>query len=419
MSFRFIHAADLHIDSPLQGLGRIDPAMMQRVQLATRTAFEKLVDLAIREEVAFLLIAGDLFDGQWQDMRTGQWTIAQFRRLDAHGIRVFYIRGNHDAESKLQKSIRWPDNVSELSVKQAETITLDDVKVAIHGRGFARPDVLEDLAAAYPAAIPGHFNIGMLHTSLQGYDEHDPYAPTTIDTLRGKGYDYWALGHIHLREVAPLCEHPYVAYSGNTQGRHIREQGAKGCLIASVADGELEEVRFEPTDVLRWSELEIIVASDADAKQLDEQIRDALSAAHEQNEGRFTVARVRLTGRCQLHAELNDPLKQGDWIGRVRDAAAVISDELCIEKVKIRTSAPRKERSRSEADLLGELSREVELLREDPEALAALSPELKSLFEKLSSAQADLSDERDTRARLEEWLAAAEQILLTGLEGAA
>ncbi|TWT30105.1 metallophosphoesterase family protein [Blastopirellula retiformator] len=419
MSFRFIHAADLHIDSPLQGLGKIDPAMMQRVRLATRTAFENVVELAIREEVAFVLIAGDLFDGQWQDMRTGQWTIAQFRRLETQGIRVFYIRGNHDAESKLQKSIRWPDNVSELSAKKAETIQLDDIQAAIHGRGFARPDVLEDLAAGYPAALSGYFNVGMLHTSLQGYDEHDPYAPTTIDTLRSKGYDYWALGHIHLREAAPLCEHPYVAYSGNTQGRHIREQGAKGCLVGTVTDGQLAEVRFEPTDVLRFSEVEIAVPTEADAQQLDEQIRDALSSAHESNDGRFTVARVRLTGSCQLHAELNDPLKQGNWIGRIRDAAAAISDDLCIEKVKIRTTAERAPLSRGEADLLGELAREVELLRQDPESLAALSSELKSLFEKLGAAQADLSDQRETSERMDEWLSAAEQIVLTGLEGAA
>ena len=199
--FKFIHAADTHIDSRLLGLAAYEGAPVDRLRGASREAFANLVTLAIKEKVAFVIIAGDLFDGQWEDMRTGLWTAGQFRRLARENISVYLIRGNHDAASKVRARIDWPKNeqgaqiVHEFSVRKAETFQLADLGVALHGRGFAHQEAPDDLAKDYPDPVDGAFNIGVLHTSLSGDANHDTYAPTSEQVLVNKGYDYWALTH--------------------------------------------------------------------------------------------------------------------------------------------------------------------------------------------------------------------------------
>lgn len=227
--FKFIHAADIHLDSPLRGLARYEGAPVAELRSATRQALEGLIRTAIEEEVAFVLLAGDLYDGDWRDYNTGLFFASQMSKLRKVGIKVFLISGNHDAQSQITKTIRLPDNVRQLSTRKPETVLLENVGVAIHGRGFATRAVTEDISATYPDARAGYFNIGMLHTSANGREGHEPYAPCTVQGLAAKGYDYWALGHVHKREV--LSEDPWIVFSGNIQGRHIREQGAKGCSL--------------------------------------------------------------------------------------------------------------------------------------------------------------------------------------------
>ena len=175
---KFIHAADLHIDSPLVGLCCYEGAPTERLREATRRALENLVALAIEETVAFVIIAGDLFDGPWRNMHTGLFTARQFRRLEDAEIGVYLVRGNHDAESQVRQKIKWPGNVHEFSVHRAETICLEGIAVALHGRGFAHPQVTDDPVPKYPSPVPGMFNIGVLHTNVDGSQGHDPYAPT-------------------------------------------------------------------------------------------------------------------------------------------------------------------------------------------------------------------------------------------------
>ncbi|HEX6862914.1 MAG TPA: DNA repair exonuclease, partial [Thermoanaerobaculia bacterium] len=190
--FKFLHAADVHLDSPLKGLERYEGAPADEIRGATRRAFDNLVDLAIEEEAAFLLLAGDLYDGDWKDYNTGLFFVSRMRRLEEAGIPVFLISGNHDAASQITRVLRPPGNVKVLATKRPETILLDGLEVAIHGQGFASQSVSEDLAAAYPDAVPQLFNVGLLHTSLDGRPGHASYAPCTLPGLRSKGYQYWA-----------------------------------------------------------------------------------------------------------------------------------------------------------------------------------------------------------------------------------
>ena len=170
---------------------------------------ENLVRLAIEEDVAFAIIAGDLYDGNWHDFHTGLFFLEQVAKLNAAGIRVFLIAGNHDAANVMTKTLLLPsaDKIKMFDSRAPETVILDDLQVALHGQSFERRAVEEDLARGYPAAIRGLLNIGLLHTSATyAAGEHDRYAPCTIETLVSRGYQYWALGHIHKRQN--LCRGP-------------------------------------------------------------------------------------------------------------------------------------------------------------------------------------------------------------------
>ena len=191
--FKFLHAADIHLDSPLRGLQRYEGAPVEEIRQASRRALENLVQLAIDQSVAFVLIAGDLYDGDWKDHRTGLYFVSQMVRLRAAGIPVIAIAGNHDAANKMTRTLPLPENVHVLDHRRPETFLLEQPGVAIHGQSFATPTVLEDLSAAYPPAVGGMLNIGLLHTCATGREGHQPYAPCTIPGLISKHYDYWAL----------------------------------------------------------------------------------------------------------------------------------------------------------------------------------------------------------------------------------
>ena len=249
--FRFLHAADIHLDSPLVGLDRYESAPVEAMRSATRHAFENLVRVAIDEELAFVLLAGDLYDGDWKDYRTGLFFVDQMTKLREADIPVYVISGNHDAASRLTRNLRPPDNVHFLSDRRPETRYLEAFDVAIHGQGIATQAVTRDLATAYPMADPGLFNIGLLHTSLDGREGHARYAPTSPQVLAQKGYQYWALGHVHRREV--VSRDPWIVFPGNLQGRHAREAGPKGCSLVTVENGAVAAVEERHVDVLRWS----------------------------------------------------------------------------------------------------------------------------------------------------------------------
>ena len=250
-SFKFIHSADLHLDSPLTGLAAKSESYARRIDDASRAAFSQLIQLAIDEQCAFVLIAGDLFDGQWRDYRTGLYFASQMSLLRDAGIPVYIILGNHDAENRFVSRLQLTDNVTLLSAKSPQTEKIESLNVAIHGQILPARDVTENLAARFPPPAAGYLNIGMLHTALDGREGHALYAPCTVDQLKNHGYDYWALGHVHEfgHQIGSVsAEKPFVVYSGVLQGRHIREVGPKGALLVSVEDDEIVSEKLRPLD---------------------------------------------------------------------------------------------------------------------------------------------------------------------------
>ena len=331
-SFTFLHAADLHLDSPLRGLDADAPA--EQIRGATRQALANLVQLAKAEQVGFVLLAGDLYDGDWKDWRTGHYLVSQLAELKRAGIPVVAISGNHDAEAVLTQNLPFPGTM--LPARQPAT-AYPMPGVAVHGQSFATRAVRERLALAYPAPLPDHFNIGLLHTAC-GSTEHDDYAPCTPAELRDKGYDYWALGHVHGRAV--LSQDPWIVFPGNLQGRHIREEGSKGASLVRVEDGRVAAVTHHALDVLRWRRLVVDLSGAADLHEVLGRAAVLLEAATADADGRLLIARLVLEGATAAHAELAANPQR--ILASLRSTASEVAgrDMLWIEDVRVRSTPP-------------------------------------------------------------------------------
>jgi DNA repair exonuclease SbcCD nuclease subunit len=367
---KFLHAADIHLDSALAGVrGAGIPAHVTRD--CTRRALANLVDLAVAEEVAFVIIAGDLYDRDWRDFSTGLYFAGEMRRL---GRPCFLVRGNHDATSVISRNLEPPPNVHLFQDKRPETKRLEALGVAIHGQSFRDREAREDLSASYPPAVAGLLNIGVLHTSAEDVGEHETYAPCSVAALVSRNYDYWALGHIHQRRV--LHERPFVVFPGNIQGRHANETGAKGVTLVEVRDGRIVGLEHRDTDVLRWAQAEVDVAGADSIAEIAARVRAELAGVHDSARGRPLIVRVTLAGATARHAAL---LADPDAIdAECRNAAAAVSGELHIERVRLATRMPA---ARAAAELVAVAQLAAPFLAglEDPEIQTNLLAEFRTL----------------------------------------
>ena len=387
--FKFLHAADIHIDSPLRGIARYEGMPVDDIRLATRRSFDKLVRLAVDERVRFVLLAGDLYDGDWKDTSTGMFFVSRMARLRAAGIPVFLVAGNHDAANRMTKSLRLPETVSIFSAKHPETKLLPEGDVAIHGQSFSNQHMYDNLAVHYPMKRPGCFNIGLLHTSVSGYEGHEPYAPCTLDDLRLKEYDYWALGHVHAKQE--LCSHTLVVFPGNIQGRNIRETGPKGCALVTVGDGsEILECDHVHLDVIRWERASVDLTGAATIGELQDRTSDAIRALMEAADGRPLVLRMELEGSTPLHDRL---VAENQWRDDLRALATDVgSESVWIEKTVIRTRPPARS---NVAGPLVEVHKYVESLAERSDGIGSVANSVEPLLAKLPD---------DLRQEVKTWL---------------
>ena len=332
--FRFVHAADIHLDSPLRGLRARSEEAAGLFAAASRKAFSNLVDAAIARETVFVIIAGDLYDGDWKDYATGQFFVREAGRLARAGIKLFLVRGNHDAVSEISRSLPPPDNLHQFSSRKVESIELPEIETILHGRSFATRHVPDNMAGEFPAARRGWCNIGILHTSLTGRDGHDVYAPCTVDDLLRVGYQYWALGHIHAREI--VHDDPPIVFPGNLQGRHARETGPKGATLVTIEPGRAATLESLELDAARWETPAVDVSRLADEPGLHEAVRSAIAPLV--GEGRPLALRLRLTGTTGLHARL--VAERERFTEDLQAVASTLSDQVYVEKLIVETKAP-------------------------------------------------------------------------------
>lgn len=426
---KFLHAADIHLDSPLLGLERYEGAPVDLIRGASRRAFENLVDLAIREKVDFVVIAGDLYDGDWRDFNTGMFFIRQVARLVESGIPIYLIAGNHDAANTMTRKLRLPENPEGdsmmLSHDRAETRRLDDLGVAIHGRSFANQSEKQNMVPDYPAPIPHVFNLGLLHTSLNGSEEHDTYAPCTPIDLKGKGYDYWALGHIHKRSLPTEADigqsGSTILFSGNLQGRHIREPGPRGCYLVTVDDRHQSKTEFRPLDVFRWENCVVSCTDLTSTDDILKSVEGRLRFLMKEHGALPLGVRVILEGATRAHQELTSHRER--IVAEIRSRATIVSNEsIWIEQVKIRTDYPKdRQLLDCSSGPVGELVHYLDQLADDEAAMRELSEEFKDLARKLPAEMMDGPDgiQLDRIEWLKEMVKELKPMLLDKLTGEA
>lgn len=385
---RFIHTADIHLDSPLTGLSAYADAPAKMLRSATRDAFTNLVSEAIEQQVDFMVIAGDLYDGGWKDHNTGIYFCREMGRLKKAGIPAYVKFGNHDAESEMTKKLLLPDNVFTFESRKPNTFKIDHLKVALHGRSFKEAATTENLATGYPAALPGMFNIGVLHTALGVQSTHANYAPCTMDELHAKGYQYWALGHVHEYQMWQGAS--TIVFPGNLQGRHIRETGPRGAVLVTADDAGVQQVERLFVDVLRWYSVEIDASGCNTLADVVRAIGRELEALVQNSPANMPSAiRIVVTGKTPAHGELFG--MEAQLRAEVLALAAAIGPEqLWIEKVKTATSAADDgEAIRARGDALSDLQELLEQAETDPDFLKSLQDDLMGLVGKAPLALQD------------------------------
>lgn len=308
---RFLHAADLHLDSPFKGLTHLPSEIFNQIKNSTFRALANLVDVAIKKEVDMLVLAGDLFDLEQRSLYAQATLRKEFLRLKDAGIQVYIIHGNHDYVTEGHRFFRYPENVHVFNetVECKPFIKNGEHLANIYGFSYNRRHMTENMTKHYRKSdknVP--FHIGMLHGNLSGREEHDPYAPFSIAELLEKELDYWALGHIHKREI--LHQHPPIVYPGNIQGRHKKETGGKGCYLVELTAGGAAELQYIETSPIDWVEVEVSIKDLETLDQLMDLSRTILNANKSNNKSK--LIRLVYKGSGELHQILQDEQRQDD-----------------------------------------------------------------------------------------------------------
>jgi DNA repair protein SbcD/Mre11 len=303
---KFLHCADLHLDSPFKGLSSLPEGLLERLSESTFVSFERLVDLAIGEKVDFVIIAGDLYDSGDRSLKAQSFLKRCFAKLDAHHIRVYICHGNHDPLDGSWVSLDWPKNVHFFEGNTIQTVHYkkNGKNVAcLHGFSYETAAVTDNRTLYYPEKKDDLYHIGILHGQADGFSGHSRYAPFLLTELLKKGYDYWALGHIHKR--IDLHDEPPVRYSGNIQGRHSGETGEKGGYIVTLKGAESSS-RFYATSDIEWHEAIIDLSL---AESLQEVITLCEKEIHiYQQMPKVIFLKIRLSGQTLLFDDLVDGL---------------------------------------------------------------------------------------------------------------
>ena len=372
--FRFVHAADLHLDTPFDGLARLGGEVPELLRDASLQAFENLVAETLRVRAHALVLAGDIYDGPERGLRAQLRFHAGLKRLSDAGVAVVMVHGNHDPLADGWSAIRaWPEGVTVLPSDRVASVPVhaDGREVArVYGISYARRDTTANLAKCFPARTDAPFAIGVLHANVGANGEHAAYSPCELADLAAADIDYWALGHIHryqhLSEGAP-----WAVYAGVLQGRSPKpsEQGAKGAAVVEVADNAVRGVTFTPLDVVRFAELEVDVAGLSDIAELQGRLQAEADSALEEAGERQLILRARLIGRGPVHAML---AAGGDTVEELRGALQASARRVWWDRIVDATAPPiDPDAIRRRGDFAAELLHRYDALAADPEARAA------------------------------------------------
>ena len=379
---RYIHAADLHLDTPFQGIGRnVGGSLSRHLQQATFTALERLGRLCENEHPDFLLLAGDIYNAETHSIKAQLAVSDLCRQLQPLGIRIFLVHGNHDPLDTRFKSINWPENVTIFGPEmEIAHVKRDGITIAlIHGISHSQPKEMRNLAKLFSRNGNGNcFELGLLHCSVEG-QANDRYAPCSLQDLRDTGLDAFALGHVHTHSI--LCDSPFIAYSGNTQGLHINEAGPRGCHVVTVTprNGHFVcEAEFRPLGPVVFASETVDLDGVEHLDVLEERICMQLDklGASAWSGCQALVVRLVLEGATPLDSLLHSGDGQADLLERLASLQSA-SPGIWVKDFRIRTTPPIDwEEYRRRDDLLGSALRMVQELREKPEKLHSFADPL-------------------------------------------
>ena len=411
--FTFVHAADLHLDSPFVGIQDVDEDIAERLREATFSTFRHIVDLCIEREVNFLLVAGDIYDSRDRSLRAQIRFRDGLRRLSAAGIPAFVVHGNHDPLDTWSATLQWPEDAH---IFGGETVTRVPVEAqggmiaTVYGISYPTQEVRDNLATGFRRDEKDVYAIGLLHCNVGENTGHEPYASCSVEDLVRAGMDYWALGHVHNRRIIRE-DKPVIVYPGNPQGRNVREAGTRGCYLVHVdSDGRCTP-EFVSVDAIRWFPRHLPIEDMRDDEGLLSAIDTLLRSIREQAGGRTCICRIWLQGRGSIHDTLNRGSVLDDVLGEARDAGKMIEPIVWVDRIEDNTRPTIDvDARRAGQDFVGDLLRLIDRARRDPELRdSLLTPELQLLFD--SSSVSRLL-EHPTEEDLPEWIDAAETLCL-------
>lgn len=378
MRFSFVHAADLHLDSPFRGLG--SSTLADTLRDATLAAFDTIIDRAIAVQAPFVILAGDIYDGPEYGLRAQVRFLAGLERLAERGIRVFIAHGNHDPKGGRWDLIRrWPRGVHVFQASNPELVEVrveGELLARVQGVSYGERAETRNLAERFRSAPNDALHVAVLHTNVGGDANHHNYAPCSLADLTGRGVGYWALGHVHRHQI--LSRAPsWVVYPGCTQGRSFApgEVGPKGAVVVDVEDGRVVRVTPFETDSARFFEVPLDVSATLDIGNLHQSLRSAAIALRAQHPRHHLVLRARLTGRSAVHEQLRDLGARQDLLTELTSDHAYGGSLTWTELLDDSAPPIDLEALRSSEDLRGALIETADLWREQglpPELLADL-----------------------------------------------
>ena len=414
---RFVHAADLHLDSPFRGIrNEAPPHVADALHRATFQAYENIIDLCLRERVDALLVAGDIYDGADRSLRAQLKFVDGLNRLHAAGIRSFICHGNHDPLDGWEAQLDLPAGCARFGpeVSAVPVFPDDPERATVHGVSYPTREVRDNLTPLFAATPAGGFNVGLLHANVGGNTDHDPYAPCSVADLAGTGLDYWALGHVHTRQVLQQ-ERPTIVYPGNPQGRNPRETGERGVYLAEVSDYGSVSLDFRPVDVVRWDTLEVGIQGMETQQELLDAIGPAVAESSDSSGRRPVVYRLTLTGRGPLNRWIRSAGTLDDLLEQVNDQHAHTHPWLWCERIQVDTGSPvDREQAKLREDFAGDLARLTSSLLSDSASASEIRELLRPLYVN-SNAAAYLREFLPNDEELTQLVASAEEECLAAL----
>ena len=364
--FCFVHCADLHLDSPFEGIHNLNPDIAAILRDATFRAFDQVINLALRENADFIIVAGDVYDGADRSLRAQLRFRDGLRKATAAGIACFVAHGNHDPLSGWEAKLEMPAGVQRFGPEMAQPLAATrNGQILAHLYGISYPvrDVRENLAPQFRRQDQGPFAIGVLHCNVGGNRNHDNYAPCTLTDLLDGRMDYWALGHVHAHQVLRQQD-PCIIYPGNTQGRNPRETGPRGCYLVRVGASGRATWQFVATDVVRWFVRDLDIAGLSSLDELIEALEQTREEVRGEAEGRAAVLRLSLGGRGAVHGELRRIDPENDLAARLRAGETDRLDFVWVESLQNRTRPPLDlAQRRAVQDFVGDFLQAAEAIR--------------------------------------------------------